>query len=411
MKPARSIGAILVMTILFPCTVFVRAQAAVAKPDQNSASSKNFFLYIGTFIGSTPGGHPDGNPQSKGIYMARFSAATGALSSPALVAEIANPTFLTVSPDQQFLYAITETDPEAFVSSYAIDQLTGGLRLINRVPTGGSGTAYLSLDRTGRFMLLAHYGSASVTVLQINSDHSVGRLTTFVQHSAHRGDGGGTPPVARPHAAVASPDNRFVVVPDLGLNKIFIYKFDAETGVFAIPAKVVDVGPDDGPRHFLFSPDGRFGYMIGQNSGNVEVFRWDQAAGTLSPVQTAGSFPNGLNASNMSAEVGMTPDGKFLYESNRRSHGASHEPGPDSIVAYRVDETTGALTKIQDVDMGGSIPRCFSIDPTGGYMVVGGQQTNRVELYRIDRESGTLSNPGISIPVHTPACMQFVSVQ
>jgi 6-phosphogluconolactonase len=411
MKFARGTGSILVVTVLFACIVFMRGEATVPQQAGDSTSSKNFFLYIGTFIGSTPGGHPDGNPQSKGIYMARFNAETGALSAPALAAEIDNPTFLTVSPDQRFLYAITETDPEAFVSSYAIDQHTGGLRMLNRVPTGGSGTAYLSLDRTGRFILLAHYGSASVTVLQINSDHSLGSLTTFVQHSAHRAAGGAAPPVPRPHAAVASPDNRFVVVPDLGLNKIFVYKFDAEKGVLVIPAKVIDLASDDGPRHFLFSPDGKFGYMIGQTSGNVEVFRWNQATGTLSPVQTATSFPKDLDATNMSAEIGMTPNGKFLYESNRRTHGTSHELGPDSIVAYQVNQETGALTKIQDVDMGGSIPRCFSIDPTGGYLVVGGQQTNRVALYRIDHETGKLSNSSVSIPVHTPACMQFVPAQ
>jgi 6-phosphogluconolactonase len=376
---------------------------------KHNQASKSFFLYIGSFIGSTPGGHPDGKLPSKGIYMARFNAETGALSAPVLVAEIANPTFLAISPNHRFLYAITESDPEAFVSSYAIDQHTGELRILNRLPTGGSGTAHLSLDKTGRFILLANYGSASVTVIQVNSDGSLGRLTSFV-HSASRATGVGTI-VPRPHAAIASPDNRFVLVPDLGLNKIFVYKFDAEEGVLAVPATVVDLPSDDGPRHFVFSPDGKFGYLIGQTSGNVEVFRWHEATGTLSLVQIAASLPKGLEATNMSAEIGITPNGKFLYESNRRTSGSSHDLGPDSIVTYQIDQETGALTKIQDTNLGGSIPRCFSIDPTGGYMVVGGQQTNKVGLYRIDQESGKLSNSGVSIPIHTPACMQFVPAQ
>jgi 6-phosphogluconolactonase len=409
MKFARSISSILVPTVLSACIVFAQGKTAAPKQVGHNTDPKRFFLYIGTFIGSTPGGHPDAKPPSKGIYMARFDAETGTLSEPVLTAELANPTFMAISSNQRFLYAITESDPEAFVTSYAIDPHTGGLRMLNRLPTGGSGTAYLSLDGTGRFILLAHYGSASVTVIQIDSDGSLGKLTSFVQHSARRSAGGGAPPVPRPHAAVASPDNRFVVVPDLGLNKIFVYKFDAENGVLAIPAaSVVDLTPEDGPRHFLFSADGKFGYMIGQASGNVEVFRWDQPTGTLSLVQTAVSFPKGLDATNMSAEIGITPNGRFLYESNRRLRGPSHDPGPDSIVAYQVNQETGVLTKVQDLDMGGSIPRCFSIDPTGGYMVVGGQQTNRVDLYRIDHESGKLSNSGVSIPIHTPACMQFV---
>jgi 6-phosphogluconolactonase len=411
MKFARSISSIFCLTVLSACTVFAQEGTAAPRQAKHSAAPKNFFLYLGTFIGSTPGGHADGNPQSKGIYMARFNAETGALSAPVLAAELGNPTFLTLSSDQRFLYAITETDPEAFVSSYAIDRHTGALRMLNRLPSGGSGTAYLSLDRTGRFILLAHYGSASVTVIQIDSDGSLGKLTSFVQHSARRPADGGAPPVPRPHATVPSPDNRFVIVPDLGLNKIFVYKFDAEKGVLAIPATVVDLPPDDGPRHFIFSPDGKFGYLIAQTSGNVEVFRWDQPAGTLSLVQTATSFPKGLDAINMSAEIGMTPDGKFLYESNRRTHGPSHDQGPDSIVAYQVNQETGALTKVQDLDMGGSIPRCFSIDPTGEFMVVGGQQTNRVELYRIDHDNGKLSSSGVSIPIHTPACMLFAHAQ
>lgn len=407
MKFARSISSILVLTALSACAVFA---AASSKQVKHSAVEKNFFLYIGTFIGSQPGGHPDGNPPSKGIYMARFNADTGALSAPVLAAEVANPTFLTVSSDQRFLYAITESDPEAFVSAYAIDQRTGALRLLNRLPTGGSGTAYLSLDRTGKFVLFANYGSASVTALQINSDGSLGRLTSFVRHSARRTPRGAEPAIPRPHATVASPDNRFVLVPDLGLNKIFIYKFDAEQGVLGLPATVVDLPPGDGPRHFVFSPDGKFGYMIAQISGNVDVFSWDQATGTLSLIQAATSFPKGLDAENTSAEIELSPNGKFLYESNRRTRGA-HDLGPDSIVAYKVNQETGMLTQVQELDMGGSIPRCFSIDPIGRYMVVGGQQTNSVNVYRINQEDGKLSNSGVSISVHTPACMQFAPAQ
>ena len=411
MKFTRSITSILIFTVLSACIVFAQGKTAAPEQLRHNTAPESSFLYIGSFTGSAPNGHPDNNPPSKGIYMTRFNVETVALSAPVLVAEVADPTFLAVSPDQKFLYAITESDPEAFVSSYAIDRHTGGLRMLNRMPTGGSGTAYLSLDKTGRFILLANYGSASVTVIQINSDGSLGKLTSFVQHSAQHTAGDGAPDEPHPHSTIASPDNRFVLVPDLGLNKIFVYKFDAEKGVLAFPATAVDLAPDEGPRHFVFSPDGKFGYLIGQTSGNVEVFRWDQATGTLSPVQTATSFPKDLDATNMSAEIGITPNGKFLYESNRRTHGPSHDLGPDSIVAYQVNQETGALTEIQDIDLGGSIPRCFSIDPTGGYMVIGGQQTNRVELYRIDHENGKLSNSGVSIPIHTPACMQFAHAQ
>ena len=409
MKFARSIGLHIVLTGLFSFAVLARGAAPLSKQARHSAIDKSFFLYIGTFINSTPNGHPDGNPQSKGIYMSRFNAETGALSEPVLAAEVGNPTFLLVSPNQRFLYALTEIDPEAFVSSYAIDPHTGELHLLERQPTGGAGTAYMSLDKTGKFILLANWGSASVTVIQINSDGTFGRLTSFVQHSTRRARDGKTPLVPRPHAAVASPDNRFVLVPDVELNKIFVYKFDAEKGILATPATITDLPPDDGPRHFVFSPDGRFGYMIAQTTGNVEVFRWDQAAGTLSLVQTVTTFPKGLDAVNISAEIGITHDGTFLYESNRRTRG--REQGPDSIEAFQIDRESGTLTKIQDLDLDGSIPRCFSIDPTGKYMAIGGQQANRIAVYRIGQEDGRLSDTGVSISIHTPACMQFAHAQ
>jgi 6-phosphogluconolactonase len=408
MKFARSMGAILAFMVLCECMAFAQAETAGRKQEVHNALSKSFFLYIGSFTGPAFNGHPDGKPPSKGIYMTRINAETGALSAPVLAAEVADPTFLAVSPNQRFLYATTESAP-AFVSSYAIDQHTGELRILNRVPTGGSGTAYVSLDRTGRFVLLANYGSSSVSVIQTNSDGSLRKMTSLIRHSATQAAGNGAPVVPHPHATIASPDNRFVIVPDLDLNKIFVYKFDAENGVLDSAATTVDLAPDEGPRHFVFSPDGRFGYLIGETTGNVHVFRWDQARGTLSPVQTAASFPKGLDATNMSAEIGITPNGRFLYESNRRVHGASHDLGPDSIVAYRVNQQTGTLTEVQDVDLGASIPRCFSIDPTGGYIAVGGQQTNRVALYRIDNQSGKLSDSGVSIPIHTPACMQFAA--
>jgi 6-phosphogluconolactonase len=416
MKFCRIVGTLFVLASL--SNFAVPAQGSGAAPDhaKHRTADRRFFLYIGSFTGAAPNGHPDGSAPSKGIYAARFDAGTGDLGAPMLAAELTNPSFLAVSANHRFLYAISESDPEAFVTAYATDLHTGRLRMINKLPTGGAGTAFLSLDKTSKFVLLANYGSGSISVIRIEADGSLGKLTSFVQHSAPRGPRGarGSPPtipvIPHPHAIVASPDNRFVIVPDLGLNRIFIYRFDAATGILGLPAKAVDLAPDEGPRHFVFSPDGKFGYLISQTSGNVNVFSWDPAEGTLTQVQAAPSLAKGLDANNMSAEIGITPNGKFLYESNRRTHGVSREPGPDSIAVYDIDRQTGALTEVQDLDQGGSIPRCFSIDPTGGFLVVGAQQNNLVEVYRIDSQDGKLFNTGKSIPVHTPACMQFIPV-
>jgi 6-phosphogluconolactonase len=412
MRLDRSVRSLLLLTCMCVCTMAAQGNAA-SKDVRQHAAKRQFFLYIGTFTGPAPNGHPDGDPPSKGIYLARFDTDRGGLSAPVLAAEVADASFLAVSPNQRFLYAVTENHLESFVSAYAIDRHTGGLRVLNKVPTGGSNSAYVSLDKKGRFVLLANYRSGSVTAIRIHRDGSLGLLTSLVQHSL---PGAGVnaetrAPVPHPHATVASPDNRFVLVPDLGLNALFVYKFDAAKGVLMLPARVVDLPPDDEPRHFVFSPDGAYGYLNGQKRGNVDVFHWDRTAGALSRVQTVESFPKSLDAVNMSAEIGMTPNGRFLYESNRRTHGASHELGPDSIVAYQVNQKTGALTEVQDTDLGASIPRCFSIDPTGAYMAIGGQQSDRVTVYSIDPENGRLSDSGVSIRIHAPACMQFVRAQ
>jgi 6-phosphogluconolactonase len=414
MKLARSIGTICLFATLPAYAMQVESSAAAASRTKRHSATKHFLLYIGSFTGSAHNGHPDASAPSKVIYVAHFNAETGELNAPTLAAEVTNPSFLAVSANHRFLYSITEAEPEAFVTAYAADTHTGRLRMLNKLPTGGAGTAFLSLARTGKFVLLANYGSGSISAIQVLADGSLGKLTSFVQHSLPRGPRGArsTPPppptIPHPHTIIASPRNHFVVVPDLGLNKIFIYEFDAANGVFNLPAKAVDLAPDDGPRHFVFSPDGKFGYLIAQTSGNVEAFSWDEASGALTLIQTAPSLPKGLEANNMSAEIGLTPDGRFLYESNRRTHGSTRELGPDSIGVYNVNRETGTLTAVQESDQGNAIPRCFSIDPTGGYLLVGAQQNNLVEVYRIDPQDGKLSKTGQSISVHAPACMQFV---
>jgi 6-phosphogluconolactonase len=392
------------------------AQNRPASTGSRSASrpGKNFYLYIGSFTGVAPNGHPDGGTPSKGIYVARFNSATGNLDHPQLAAEVNNPTFLAVSPNHRFLYAATETSPASYVSAYAISGTTGKLRLLNKLPTGGAGTAHIAMDRTGKFVMLANYGSGSVAVMRVKTDGSLGEITAFMQHSVGSGRGSASNPPPRPvsphpHSLVMSPDNRFAIVPDLGMDKIFIYSFDVKTGRLSdFPPSSVALPPNDGPRHFVFAPNGKFGYLIAQDTGNVEVFIWDAAQGTLTPLQTVHTVPPGLDVQNMSAEIGITPNGKFLYESNRRTHSPNRTLGPDSIGIYAIDPEKGTLTEAGQFDRGTSIPRCFSIDPTGSYLLVGAQQNNHIDVLSINQENGELIDTGHPISIHSPACMQFV---
>lgn len=380
------------------------------------AAGRYDYLYVGTFTRQAPNGRPDGRPAGRGIYVARFDSNSGQLESPTLAAQLRNPTFLAASPNCRSLYAISEITPESFVTAFAIDRKSGKLHELDRVPTGGSGTAFVSTDRTGKFVLVANYGSGSIAVLRVNPDGSLGGMTAWIQHLAPRSQRGGLSnrPTAyvnpHPHAIVTSPDDRYLVVPDLGLNEIFVYRFDRSDGSLRLPATSIELPSNEGPRHFVFSPDGRFGYLIAQTTGNVIAFSWDSKHGKLTEIQSVQSLPKSLNVSNMSAEVQMTPNGRYLYESNRRTHGPDRDLGPDSIGVYKVDIANGLLTEVQEVGLRAAIPRCFSIDPSGEYIVVGAQQDNQVEVYRIDHRNGKLTRTGKSIVIHTPACMQFVPV-
>jgi 6-phosphogluconolactonase len=210
-----------------------------------AAQAGDFYMYFGTYTGFKFVSHSAtigvGESHSKGIYVSRFHAATGEVSEPELAGEIANPSFLTIHPNHRFLYAVSEDplslgpplDHASYVSAFAIDSATGKLRLLNTIPTGGTSTCYLSMDKTGRFVLLANFGSGSISVVRVNEDGSLGQQTAFVQHLGH-----GSPDVPvqsgpHPHTILVSPDNRYVIVSDLGVDKVFIYRFDESTGMLS----------------------------------------------------------------------------------------------------------------------------------------------------------------------------------
>ena len=231
------------------------------------APADEYFVYFGTYTGFTymKEGLPAGGSHSKGIYVSRFQPATGAVSKPELAAEIVNPAFLAVHPNQQFLYVATEDplslgpdfDHASYVSAFAIDPKTGKLHLLNTLPTGGTSTCYLSIDKTGHYVLMANFGSSSVTVLRINDDGSLGEQTAFMKHVG-KGKDPSFQSQAHPHSIDVSPDNRFAIVSDLGVDKLFIYRFDAATGALSPDnPPFVAAEPGGGPRHFVFDAAGK----------------------------------------------------------------------------------------------------------------------------------------------------------
>lgn len=398
------------------------AAAAAFLPLPAQAQNGDYFLYVGTYTGFKYVHHSRtygvGESHSQGIYVSRFHAATGELSPPELAAEIVNPSFLTISPNHKFLYAVIEDpyslgpplDHASYVSAFAIDHATGHLRLLNTVPASGTSTCFISMDKTGRYVLVSNFGSGSTSVIRVRDDGSLGELTAFMQdvgHSVNRS----IQFEPHTHSVVVSPDNRYAIVSDLGTDKVLIFRFDANTGALSPPdPPFATVYPGAGPRHFTFDPSGRFGYQLSEMGGTVDVFAWDPSHGKLTPVQRAHTVPHDFLGDNHSAEIAIRPDGKFLYESNRRTQGETVR-GPETIGVFAIDSKTGMLTPVEQVSSGGTSPRNFEIDPTGNFLLAANQLSNNVVIFHIDSGTGRLTPTGQQITVDTPVCLKFVPVE
>jgi 6-phosphogluconolactonase len=384
-----------------------------------AAEANDYFMYFGTYTGfkfvtqSTT--HGVGDSHSEGIYVSRLNASTGEMSQPQLAAKVVNPAFLAVHPNHRFLYAVTEDplsvgpplDHSSYVSAFAIDPASGKLRLLNTLPTGGTSTCQLSIDKTGGFLFLANFGSGSVSVMRVKDDGSLGEQTAFMQHIGHGGSDLPVQSSAHPHSILVSPDNRYAIVSDLGLDKLFVYHFDAGTGVLSpLDAPFVALEAGAGPRHFTFDTAGRYGYSLNEMGSTLSVFAWDAAKGTLAPLQEVVTKPAGFDGRGGAGEIQIGMDGKFLYESNRLSRNMDRLPG--TIGVFAIDPAKGTLTLVEQSPSGGVMPRNFAIDPTGRYLFALHQLSNNVVEHKIDLATGKLSKTGKEIKVETPVCLQFV---
>jgi len=348
-------------------------------------------VYFGTYT--------SGRNAAEGIYRSVLDTETGELSAPALAAKAENPSFLEIHPSCKFLYAVSESGRTGTVSAYAIEPDTGNLKLLNSRPSGGSGPCHVNIDHSGKNVLVANYGSGSVSVILIKSDGSLAEPTGFVQH-----EGSSVNPRRQkgPHAHSinVSPDNRFVFVADLGLDKIMIYKLDVDKGtITANDPAFAKVKPGAGPRHFTFGADGRYAYVINEMGGTITAFAYEPASGTLTEIQTITTLPNGFTGSSSCAEVRVHPSGRFLYGSNR---------GHDSIAVYRIDPAKGTLTFVEHERANIKTPRNFNIDPTGRFCLVANQGSDSVVVFRIDLKIGSLEPTGSKISVGKPVCIRFL---
>ncbi|MEX2080337.1 MAG: lactonase family protein, partial [Dehalococcoidia bacterium] len=354
---------------------------ALAAQASMIAAASDQFVYFGTYTNA--------RSPSKGIYVAEFDSKTGKLGAPMLAAETKSPSFLAIAPSKKFLYSVSEgSGSEGGVSSFAIDQATGKLTLLNSGSSKGSGPCHVSVDPEGKVLMVANYGSGHVASLPIKADGSLGEST-----SAHQqGPPSNANPrrQAGPHAHSINPDKagKFAFACDLGCDKVFIYKLDAASGAITPndPA-AADVPAGGGPRHFAFHPNGRFAYVNNEMTLTVTGFSYDAATGALKPIETLSTLPPGVGVDPKfsTAETAVHPSGKFVYVSNR---------GHDTIACFRCDEATGKLTFIECAPAGVQIPRNFGIDPTGKWMITAGQNSHNVAVFAIDQETGKIKATG-----------------
>jgi 6-phosphogluconolactonase len=373
--------------------VFLIALTFSVLAPAGSAAQQKFLVYVGTYT----------DHGSKGIYAYRFDSSTGKMTSLGLAAETAQPSFFVVDAGGRFLYAVNETgnfngQTTGAVSAFAIQSDTGKLSLLNQVSSRGTDPAHITLDRTGKYALVANYTSGSVAVFGLLKDGRLGETTSFVQHK------GSSVNLARQkgphaHAVALSPDNRFAVVADLGLDELLVYSFDAAKGTMGTQPQVVKTSPGAGPRHLVFSADGRFLYAINEMQSSVVAYSYDSTSGALHELQTISALPKGFSGENTAAEIEIDPSGKFLFASNR---------GNDSIAEFAIDSHTGMLTFVVTDSTGGKTPRNFAIDPTGSWLLAANQDSDNIVIFSIDKKTGQIKPTGDSLQVPSPVCVKFV---
>lgn len=346
-----------------------------------------YFVYVGTY--------------SKGIYAYRFNADTGKLQPMGIVGEVVNPSFLTADGNHRYLYAVSEVEgnTNGGVAAFSINRKTGAITFLNSVSSSGVAPCHLAVDHTSKMLLVANYGTGGVSAFPIEQGGRLGNMSALME--AH-GSSVNKERQEGPHAheTVISADNRFVYVPDLGLDQIRIYRLEPSQAKLAqnqIPFAKEE--PGLGPRHIAFHPNGKFAYVANELKSVVTVFSHDASTGNLSLIQTISTVPQGFSGENAPAEILTDRAGNFVYASNR---------GHDSVAVFSIDQATGKLTEIQIASTQGKSPRGLEIDPTGHFLFAGNQDSNQFVVFRVDSKSGKITPTGQVIDVPTPVAFLFV---
>jgi 6-phosphogluconolactonase len=374
-------------------------------------SGRATLAYVGSY--SSPQGPEGSRGNGEGIYLFEVDPSTGALTQREVFRNGMNPSWITFNPARTHLYSSNETQTyngkaSGAISAYAIERPTGRLKLLNTVSSEGAGPAYMSIHPSGKYALVANYAAGTVAVIAIGRSGELG-LATYVHHD--RGAAGAkhassAPPGSfaisghgRPHAHMihADPSGRYVLSTDLGMDKIFVWKFDAEKGTLA-PHQSVSLPTGDGPRHFAFHPNGRWVYSAQEEASTLTFFEYDGPSGRLTRQGAVSTLPKGFAGTNFASEIRVSSDGRFVYVGNRLH---------DSTAFFSIG-ADGAPTFAGEAWTRGDYPRSFNFDPTGNFLYSCNQRADAITTFHVHRETGGLTFTGRYTPVGTPSCIIFL---
>jgi 6-phosphogluconolactonase len=359
---------------------------------QANGQNKDQYLLVGTYTSTA---------KSEGIQVFKFNSETGETTH-LNTAAASNPSFVAVSPDQKYVYAVHEidrTNTGGDVSVFSFDKTNGTLHFINKEATGGDHPCYVEVDKTGKWVFAGNYSGGSLSVFPVNADGSLGKATK-IQHS---GSGRDPQRQEKPHVhcTYISPDNKWLFVPDLGIDKVMIYSFDERTGKLSPGKQPFSASePGAGPRHFTLHPNGKYAYLVEELTGHVVAHTYND--GEIKPIQRLSTIKDQPGYPG-SADIHVSPDGKFLYASNRGDF--------NTIATYRIDAGTGKLSPVQNVSTQGKAPRNFNIDPSGKFLLVANQNSDEIVIFKRNKDTGELTDTGKRVAVGQPVCLKWIDIK
>ena len=360
------------------------------------AKAQSYLLFVGTYTNT---GNLGDNPKldstgSKGIYVFRFDAATGKATALSHTRDVCNPSYLTIAPGGRRLYACTESrmKEKGSLSAFDIDAKKGRLQFLGKVPSQGDNPAYVAVNAAGDQVSVANYTGGSYTLYPIGPDGMPGKAQFHTQHL-----GKGVNPTRQEaphvHSGVYGPDSRFLYIQDLGLDQISVVS--SWTGDETIQVRTP---PGSGPRHLIFHPNGKYAYLIEELGGCVDVYHYEASDGRLDSLQRIAAHPDTTKGPFRSSDLHISPDGRFLYASNRAE---------TTIAIFSIDGATGLLKPLGYTPTMGIEPRNFTLDPSGKWLLVANQESDAIVVFRVDTATGMLQPSGTVLKVPKPSCLKM----